>query len=95
MRNKIKTLISEFQLITQEYLREFERKQDCKFDYWVNGISGGRAVFKKNEELYGIDFYNIRMDVDLNIDEGLIFKWFNELIYDEYAYDYSYFVNNL
>ena len=68
------TIKEKYEAICIQYIKQFEKKQDCKFDGWVADIIGDWAIFGD----IAIMFNDIRYDIDESCKAGNIFKWSND-----------------
>ena len=69
----VRDLKREYHRVVIGYIEAFEEKSDMLFDFWVGDRFGGVAVFGD----YTIDFNNIRLIVDLDLDIDLFYEWWD------------------
>ena len=67
------SLESSFNDIVMSYIIEFEEKHTITFDFFVGKNVGQVAMFGD----YYIDFDDIRLDIDKNVNESLFFEWYD------------------
>ena len=63
----------EYKDLVMSYIREFEDKHTITFDFFVGKNVGQIAMFGD----YYIDFDDIRLDIDKNVNESLFFEWYD------------------
>jgi hypothetical protein len=66
------TLKDQFEQITAAYVSLFEKKQDMEGGYWIGEAFGGMLDVA---DMF-FSFEDIRLDVDNDIEPGLIVKWY-------------------
>lgn len=59
-----------------KYVKEFCKKQDVEFEFWISNEVGGIASCSN----YYFNFQDIVWDVNSNQPKGLIFDWYEESI---------------
>lgn len=75
MSIKIDDLKLEYKRVCEKYIDIFCKKQDVEFDGWVANVVGETANFGD----YTINFTDVKLDVNNEIEQGLIFSWYNEV----------------
>ncbi len=71
---KKKTLKERFESIVQEYVEVFEAKHNIELDHWAGDEIGGVGCFGD----YFFSFYDIKTDIDNDVDVKLIYEWYDE-----------------
>jgi len=69
---KLEKLKEQYDLVSQEYIKHFCKKQEYEFSYWVSDHIGGIACFI---EQYFFSLDDIVTDINFNLPKGLIFEW--------------------
>ena len=72
---KTQELKKQYELLCNEYIQKFCKKQDIEFDGWVGDIVAGVASFA---EQYFYNFSDIVYDVNSRQPKGLILDWQND-----------------
>lgn len=62
-----------FENAVAEYIKAFTKKHDIEFDGWVADQIGTVGMFAD----YYFDLEDIRRDLDQNMTQGDIFKWYD------------------
>ena len=65
------TLKRAFDFIAEEYISKFIKKHKYEFTGWV----GGDKVTAGFIDEYFFSYDDIRLDIDMKLPKGLIFKW--------------------
>ena len=66
--------------VLKEYIRKFEKKHDCRFEYAVSDDLTGIISFG---DIYFFHISDIIFDIDTNQPKGLIFEWINDCVENE------------
>jgi len=74
MSVKLEDLKLEYNNVCQKYIDIFCKKQEVEFDGWVNNEVGGIGLFND----FYLNFSDVKLDVDNEIEKGLIFKWYDD-----------------
>lgn len=74
---KTTTLISKYEDICNQLVKEFAGKQDLEFDYWIADITGEVAVFIGE---YFFDMSDIMHDLKTIQPKGLIMQWHDDSV---------------
>lgn len=61
--------------VLKEYIRKFEEKHDCRFEYAVSDDLTGIISFG---DIYFFHISDIIFDIDTNQPKGLIFEWMSD-----------------
>ena len=67
-----KTLKDRFEIVANDYIKEFTKKQETELEFWVSDQIGETAIFGD----MSFNFDDIRYDIDNNIEKGKIVDWF-------------------
>jgi len=70
----MKRLKGNYNKIALRYIQEFSRKHGLIFDGWIGGRIGEVAEFSD----YYFDYRDIRTDIDLDVNPGKIFNWYDK-----------------
>lgn len=73
---KIEKLEQKFELIYNNYIKKFSKKQKLNFDSCVSDEIGGVAYFGD----YSFNFDDIRYDIHTNQKKGLIIEWIDDTV---------------
>lgn len=65
--------------VTNEYIRLFTEKQDCKSYEWLNGYGSILECDLGGKDKEYFSFEDIRFDVNNNVEKGAIREYMNEL----------------
>ena len=76
-----------YELICNDYVKEFAKKQKIEFEYWVGDDIGDRAFFNCSELSFSFD--EIRHDIDTNQPKGLIIDWYYGCVENEKNMNYQ------
>jgi len=68
IREQYENICKEYESICNEYIKLFEAKQEMHFDGWIS-VPGEIACFG---DVLFFNFYDIKRDIDENIEKGLI-----------------------
>lgn len=85
-----KTLIDKYESVVNEYLKEFEKKQDLEgyFEYWTADEVGSVACYGD----YFFNFDDIRIDIDYNIPAGYLLDYSDYCVINEPLLNYRSFL---
>lgn len=72
MTKKIQTLKAAYEVIVNEYMEIFCKKQDVDFDGWVGEDVGSVACIA---DMF-LNFSDIKTDVDMEVKSGEIINWY-------------------
>lgn len=70
-----KKLRTEYESIVNDYIKQFQRKHDCEFEFWIGEQVGGIASFG---DINCISFLDVVHDLHSNAPIGLIFNWIED-----------------
>lgn len=61
--------------VMDRYIKAFSDKHHLHFEGWSGIVKGGKAIFNQNR--YYIDFFAIKIDMDLGLSPGVLEEWLN------------------
>src|SRR3990170_485175 len=90
---KLEKLKEQYNLVCEEYIKHFCKKQEYEFSGWVMDHVGGVAIFI---EQYFFSLDDIVTDINFNCPKGLIFEWQDDNVEADEPINYwSYAKNGL